>query len=752
MAEAPNKALRWGVIAVAVLAGIGLFTATLRNSSNQINKPPAQPPAQGAAQTPAPTPGQTPAPGPSPVAPGPEKAPAGPGAATPPGDRAGDQAAAPMAALTAKEVGDGTAVPASIGGVDPSGKAYQKVDFALTGAGVRVVTLARYFTQIDQTDHVELQAERRTLDGRVVTAMGLLGVQLDGVYVDLYRPTVWKEIGPGEFEALVVEKEGGKGVARVVRQYVLTPESYTVQVRQRVENLTGRAVRVEWFQLGTNDMPTEKVTYGGDRRRLKFGYLIDPTSDPARQIVFANDSNLVLEHSQVVGAQKDASGAPLAEAELWPNATSKKRGYELVWLGTTNRYFAAAVLPLIDVSNPKPAKAMSKVRSVDRYLLTGAEREELAPARLNGAAETVAAGGSADFSLGLYVGPQSAQQAAKDPLALAAGLDQVVHFSFGGPCGCCTFAWLTEPLLKLLIILHDHVTHDWGIAIMLLVVIVRTLLHPVTKWTQIRMQRFGKQMQSIAPKMQQIKEKYANDQAKLQAETGKLWKEEGISPVSMLGCMTTFIQTPVWMALSAMLFFAIELRHQHGLYGVFQTLGSPSGAFPYWFLGDLAEPDRFLYFHRTIVTLPLMGEITSFNVLPIFMGVLFYVQQKYISPPQTSATMTPEQETQMKMMKWMTVFMFPLMMYNAPSGLTLYFFTNSLLGILEGKWIKHHIETHDLLNLDKMRAAKKAGPKAGGWMARLQERAEKARQMQEEMQKQQRKSGGPPPDRFGRKR
>lgn len=739
MPDAPNKALRWGVIAVAVLAAIGLFTATLRNSSNQNNRTPPAP-----EKTPDKTPDQAPekaAPGPKDASPAPAAAPA-----------AAPETPAPLGALAAKEVGDGQATPASLGGVDPNGKTYQKVDFSLTGAGVRGVTLSRYFTQIDHVDHVELQQERTTLDGRVITTMGLLGVQLDGVYVDLYKPTVWRERAPGEFEAVVVEKESGKDVARVVRTYTLAEESYTVRVRQTLENLSGRPLKAEWFQLGTNDMPTERVTYGGDRRRLKFGYLIDPTSDPSRQVVFANDTRLVLDHTQVINAQKDSAGRPLSEAELWPNETSKKRGYELVWLGTTNRYFAAAVLPLIDASSAKPAKGLTKVRSVDRYVLTAAGGEQLAPARLNGAAETVAAGGTADFSLGLYVGPQSAQVVAKDPLALAAGLDQVVHFSFGGPCGCCTFAWLTEPLLKLLIILHDHVTHDWGIAIVLLVVIVRSLLHPVTKWTQIRMQRFGKQMQSIAPKMQQIKEKYADDQAKLQAETAKLWKEEGISPVSMLGCMTTFIQTPVWMALSAMLFFAIELRHQPGFFGVFQSLGTASGAFPYWFLGDLAEPDRFLYFHRTLVTLPLMGEISSFNVLPIFMGVLFYVQQKYISPPQTTATMTPEQETQMKMMKWMTVFMFPLMMYNAPSGLTLYFFTNSLLGILEGKWIKRHIETHDLLNLEKMRAARGAKPKAGGWMAKLQERAEKARQMQEEMQRQQRKAGGPPPDRFGRKR
>jgi membrane protein insertase Oxa1/YidC/SpoIIIJ len=97
------------------------------------------------------------------------------------------------------------------------------------------------------------------------------------------------------------------------------------------------------------------------------------------------------------------------------------------------------------------------------------------------------------------------------------------------------------------------------------------------------------------------------------------------------------------------------------------------------------------------------------------------------------------------------------MMYNAPSGLTLYFFTNSVLGIMESKWIKSHIDKHDLLNVDKMREERKA--KGGGamanWWSNLQERAALAKQKQEEAARKQAGGGKPkngPQDRFRNKR
>ena len=94
--------------------------------------------------------------------------------------------------------------------------------------------------------------------------------------------------------------------------------------------------------------------------------------------------------------------------------------------------------------------------------------------------------------------------------------------------------------------------------------------------------------------------------------------------------------------------------------------------------------------------------------------------------------MTPEQEQTQFMMKIMMVVMFPLFMYNAPSGLAVYFITNSVLAIFESKYIRSHIAEHDLLNVDKLKQSKKPG-----FMARLQQAAEQRAKMVEQMKQQQ---------------
>jgi len=79
----------------------------------------------------------------------------------------------------------------------------------------------------------------------------------------------------------------------------------------------------------------------------------------------------------------------------------------------------------------------------------------------------------------------------------------------------------------------------------------------------------------------------------------------------------------------------------------------------------------------------------------LLLGVVFYVQQKYMSPPP-SAAMTPEQAQQQKIMKIMMVVLFPVMLYSAPSGLTLYICTSSFIGIIESKYVRAHIKAMDL--------------------------------------------------------
>jgi YidC/Oxa1 family membrane protein insertase len=294
----------------------------------------------------------------------------------------------------------------------------------------------------------------------------------------------------------------------------------------------------------------------------------------------------------------------------------------------------------------------------------------------------------------------------KQPTFRALRLDELILYNIGGPCAFCTFQWLARLLFTFLSFMHDHVVFDWSIAIMLLVVGVRAALHPITRRSQIGLMRFGKQMAAIAPKQQKLREKYGADQKKLQQEMMKLYREENVKFSGALGCLPMFLQSPVWIALYAMLFFAFDLRHHPAFYGVVQRF------FPDWaFLADLSAPDRFIDFGRDI-HIPLlssfMGPLHSINLLPLLLGIVFFIQQKYLTPPP-SAAMSPEQETQQKIMKVMMVVMFPLLMYNTPSGLVIYFITNSVLGILESRYIRSHV---DKLELEPKKPAGEQGRKA----------------------------------------
>ena len=336
-------------------------------------------------------------------------------------------------------------------------------------------------------------------------------------------------------------------------------------------------------------------------------------------------------------------------------------------------------------------------------------------------ASSLAPGGTIDYSMGLYAGPLNKSVIRSESMLERLGIDKIVVYNFGGMCAFCTFAWLTGPLLGLLRFLHS-LTGDWALAIILLVVCVRSVLHPITRWSQIKMLVFGKQMQNIAPKQKILQERYKDDRQRQQQEMAKLWREEGISPAGFLGCLPMLLQSPVWIALYATLFFAAELRHEPAFFGVFQAL--TNNAWP--FLEDLAKPDRAIYFGNKGPSLPLMGQINSINVLPLLLGVVFYLQQKYLQPP-TSGAMTPEQKSQQKMIKIMMVVMFPLIMYGAPSGLSLYFITNSTLGIIESRWIRNQATESGRLEDGNL----KKKPKQGGFMARLQKLAQEKQQQQE---------------------
>ncbi|MEM8834817.1 MAG: YidC/Oxa1 family insertase periplasmic-domain containing protein [Planctomycetota bacterium] len=589
------------------------------------------------------------------------------------------------------------------------------------GAGIESIVLADYYNSIKREpgDHYVLQRRAVQTDAATgqsfsIAPLGVRALRVGDQVINLYAEagqTFWELVSNDDssatYRATIVNAED-QPVLRWTRTYTLEENTFDIKVAQRLENLTGAAMTVRSVQYGPVDLDVAAAGYRLPSNRVRFGYIAP--NDPSGQIVRA-DGKLAYQGSII--KRVPFSGTP---DPLWPDANKYGGATDLVWVAQTSRYFACAIHPDFDPQSAAPNKRLELGALISPVLLGRIDQDTADALAIELTSEPVEIepGSTADLSFGAYAGPLGRQALLGDargstpddpstPLYRSLGLPDMVVYNLGGMCAWCTFQWLAHILLTVLLFFHDYVVFDWGISIMLLVVVVRTILHPITKKSQISVQRFAKDMQRIAPKQKKIQEKYKDDPQRMQQEMMKLMREEGVSYAGALGCLPMFLQSPVWIALYAMLYFSFELRHEPAFYGVFQAVSNDA-----WrFLADLSSPDNLVYFGQTIVNIPLMGEIRSINILPLLLGFVFFVHQKYMSPPP-SATMTPEMKQQQRIMKVMLVVLFPVMMYNAPSGLALYFITNSMLGILESRWIRKHVD--DLEARGELRKPKRQGP------------------------------------------
>jgi len=191
---------------------------------------------------------------------------------------------------------------------------------------------------------------------------------------------------------------------------------------------------------------------------------------------------------------------------------------------------------------------------------------------------------------------------------------------------------------------------NWGMAIILLTLLVKLMMFPLGRKQALMAQR----SQELQPYLKQIQEKYKDDKEKQTKETFALYKKHGVNPVS--GCIPALIQLPIFVGLWQALNTSVALRHASFLW-----------------INDLAAPDMLF---RLPAEVPFLGH--WFNLLPILVVGLMLFQTKLFAPPAT----TPEAEMQQKTMKYMMVFM-AVMFYKVPSGLGIYFITSSLWSIGE---------------------------------------------------------------------
>lgn len=244
--------------------------------------------------------------------------------------------------------------------------------------------------------------------------------------------------------------------------------------------------------------------------------------------------------------------------------------------------------------------------------------------------------GSIEYVSTYYVGPKEISELKK----ASPDLPKVINYGdWIGP--------ISRLLLSILIFFHGLIP-NYGLAIILLTILVKVVLFPLVFKSSVSMRR----LQLVQPKMKAIQEKYKNDKARLQAEMMTLYKTEKVNPVG--GCLPMLIQMPVFFALYRVFFASIELRHQ---------------AFFGW-IHDLSAHDPYL-------------------ILPICMTALMYLQQQ-ITPTPPSMEDNEMVRAQKAMMKWLPV-IFGMFMLFLPAGLTLYFLANAGISIGQQFWLNKHL-------------------------------------------------------------
>lgn len=272
------------------------------------------------------------------------------------------------------------------------------------------------------------------------------------------------------------------------------------------------------------------------------------------------------------------------------------------WIGVEDKYFLNVLIPTVDTpvswvnEIPSEAAPRSTVR-VDLALSPGARGQ---------------------YGYLAYLGP-------KDYNLLTAhnvGLGEAIEFGW--------FSFMAKPMLAILNLFQKYVV-NYGIAIIILTVIIKVIFYPLTKHSLSSM----KEMQKVQPQLAAVKERYKDNKEKMNKEIMALYKKYKINPLS--GCLPMLLQIPVFIALYEVLYVAIELRH----------------APLFLWITDLSAKDPYY-------------------ITPLLMGGSMFLQQK-----MTPTSIDPAQAKIMLLMPVIFTFMF----LNFPSGLVLYWLTNNILSV-----------------------------------------------------------------------
>ncbi len=560
----------------------------------------------------------------------------------------------------------------TLGSSDPESEYTLALELTTRGAAIRNAS----FSQFDNRDPQDPQplvflspvpmGKDRSLYSFANRGLVLVGPKLKLSLDRLDWALTNQELNPNAvqsatFEVTIVDGQGAP-VLKLRKTYRVTPNTYLLDCELSVENLSATAH--EFYLNMTGPVGPGKEAFRQDMRKTFAAFRdgkgeIRITDRPATKLKKANT---------------------LQDRELGP-AEAQSR---FLWTALVNKYFAAIVVP--ESSLVEGASSWLRNPVADYLPAPTPEEPDLSTLGLSLATQSInlEARARQDYRFQIFLGPKDKGLFDKTPLYDDLGFAYVIDF-----IGCCCPAALIRPLAFFIMGLMNTmytVIHNYGIVIIILVFLMRLVMHPITKKSQLSMNKMSK----LAPRAEEIKKKYANNKNEMNKQLMALYREQGASPI--MGFLPMLLQMPIWISLWSAVNSSINLRGAAFL--------------PFW-ITDLSVPDHLFRFPG--FELPLLGA--HFNLLPILMGVAFYMQQK-LMPTQQNAAANPQMAQQQKMMMIMLPIMFPVMMYSVPSGVNLYIMTSTFAGVLEQHVIRKHIKEKEALeSVGRVAVTSKTGGK-----------------------------------------
>jgi YidC/Oxa1 family membrane protein insertase len=443
--------------------------------------------------------------------------------------------------------------------------------------------------------------------------------------------TVWQQEGSNNLSPdspVVLKFDNGDGLT--FRRTIAIDDRYLFTIRDDVTNVSDSPVTLYPYALisrgGTPPVSGYSILHEGF-----IGYLGDKG---LQELTYKNIDD----------------GKPLPD-----NPDSKGAFFDNVndaWLGITDKYFAAALLPDTNLT------------LVNAHFSTGG-RQKRYQADYMAPAQTINIGGVGSANARVFAGAKEVSVVGVNfPLVGFGGYNQQLnlnHFDLLIDWG--HFYFITKPMFLALDYFY-HLVGNFGIAILLVTVLVKLLFFPLANKSYASMAK----MKSVQPQLAALKERYPDDKVKQQQEMMEIYKKEKINPIA--GCLPVALQIPVFFSLYKVLFVTIEMRHAP-FYGWIKDLSAPDPTNLFTLFG--------LVPFDPIATLgPHIGSYLVLGIWPIIMGITMWFQMK-LNP-------APPDPTQKMIFDWMPL-IFTFMLAGFPAGLVIYWAWNNTLSVMQQSFI-----------------------------------------------------------------